>query len=109
MSFSAEPGRRKAYQSDMRWRIVYQKIALNYNYCNIARHLNILTTTAHRVYTIFKETGNVAPKNASPRRKLDSAQELFVIMTILENPSMFLDEVCRSVQSNLDLLLQFAE
>ena len=26
---SAEPGRKKAYSSDLRWRVVYQRIAMN--------------------------------------------------------------------------------
>ena len=59
---SAEPGRKKAYQEDLWWRIVYQKIALNYSFCKIAKHLNVSTATAYRVYKLFSDSGNVDSK-----------------------------------------------
>ena len=102
--FSAEPGRKKAYQEDLRWRIVYQKIALNYNFCKIAKHLNVSTATAYRVYKLFSDSGNVDRKTRGDsvlRTKLDHHDELFVIVTVLENPSIYIEEVCKIIQSNL--------
>ena len=44
---SAEPGRKKAYTADIRWRIVYQRMALELTFEEIATRLNIATSTAH--------------------------------------------------------------
>lgn len=59
MKMSAEPSRKKAYSPDVRWRIVYQRIAMNLQFYKIARNLNIATSTAHRTYDLFEKTGGV--------------------------------------------------
>ena len=41
MALSAEPGRKRAYDRDLRWRIVYQRIAMNLKFVEIATNLNI--------------------------------------------------------------------
>jgi hypothetical protein len=41
-SFTAEPGRKRAYDKDLRWRIVYQRIGMNYTYQRIAQNLPAL-------------------------------------------------------------------
>ena len=48
--FTAEPSRKKAYDVNLRWRIVYQRIAKNLTFERIARNLNISTATAHHIY-----------------------------------------------------------
>ena len=46
---SAEPGRKTAYSNDLRWRIVYQRIAMNLPFVKIAQNLNIAVSTVHRI------------------------------------------------------------
>ena len=41
---SAEPGRKTAYSNDLRWRIVYQRIAMNLPLVKIAQNLNVRET-----------------------------------------------------------------
>ena len=42
---SAEPGRTKAYDDELRWRIVYQRYAMDLNYREIANNVNVDTST----------------------------------------------------------------
>ena len=97
---SAEPGRKTAYSNDLRWRIVYQRIAMNLPFVKIARNLNIAVSTVHRIYRLFEESGTVDPLSPRKRldcRRLDLRSELHVVGVILENPSMYLGELCLEV------------
>ena len=83
---SAEPGRKKAYSPDIRWRIVYQRIAMNLPFYKIARNLNIAASTAHKAYDLFENTGGVDPLQKLERpetRALDVQTELHVILKTL--------------------------
>ena len=99
--FSAELDRKKAYSEDIRWRVVWQKIAFDYPYRDIAKNLSISTGTTYNTYKLFETTGNVDPK-APPIRedmhKLDTDDEFFIISMALENPSLQLGEFCAAVQ-----------
>ena len=55
MALSAEPGRKRAYDRDLRWRIVYQRIAMKLKFVEIATNLNIAISTAHRTYKLFEQ------------------------------------------------------
>ena len=79
---SAEPCRRKAYHSDLRWRIVWQRLALELTFKQIATRLNIAVSTAKSIYSLFEITGDVEPKFSGSRRelrKLDDHMELFIL------------------------------
>ena len=100
MSMSAEPGRKKAYSIDLRWRIVYQRIGMNFTYERIGKNLNISMSTAHRTYKIFLTTGNVDPVLCTRRaqlRKLDERSELCVIGLVFARPSLYLGELCQEL------------
>ena len=56
---SAKPSRKKPYSADLRWRIVYQRIAMNLPYYKIACNLNIAASTANQIYQLFEQTGGV--------------------------------------------------
>ena len=51
---SAEPGRKRAYGADLRWRVVYQRIGMNLGFERIAKNVNIAISTAHRIYSLFQ-------------------------------------------------------
>ena len=59
LTMSAEPGRKKSYDSDLCWRVVYQRIGRGLPYEKIAKNLDIAISTAHRVYFRFLRTSEV--------------------------------------------------
>ena len=67
----------------------------------LLRSLEISPSTAQRIFVQFLENGEVEPKgNKGPRtcrRKLDDQEELFIVGLILEEPSMYLKELCEKV------------
>ncbi len=95
---SAEPSRKKAYGIDLRWRMVYQRIAMNLRLQKFARNLNVALSTVHRVCKQFKQTGSVVPRCRSERdelRKFDEHTELYIVGLVLPRPSMYLREICQ--------------
>ena len=105
MSTTAEPNRKRPYDSDLRWRVVYQRIAMNLSYRKIACNLNISIATAQRTYARFEQTGDVKPSAAdkSCLRKLDEHFELYVVLIVLDSPSLYLGEVCQRIHDDLGL------
>ena len=98
---SAEPSRRAPYGNDLRWRIVYQRVGMNLSLERIARNLNISTSTAFRINARFEQTGSVEPTSHRKRRydvrHLNHHNELFVVGLILDNPTLYLNEICHKV------------
>ena len=108
MAQSAEPYRKKAFSVDLHWRVVYQRIAINLLFNDIAKNLNIAASTAHQTYTLFERTGKVDPVDSSSGRelrKLDRNGELYVIGLILENPSIYLHEVRQELKECFDFAI----
>ena len=102
LKMSAEPGRKRAYSVDIRWRVVYQRIGMELHFHEIANRLNIATSTAHRIYQQFARTGDVEPARRKARpelRALDEHNELLVIGIIMENPTVYLEEICKRILS----------
>ena len=56
---SIESARSKAYSSDLRWRMVYQRCVLGLSYTEVAQQLNVDPTTVSRTVQLFEETGTV--------------------------------------------------
>ena len=97
---SAEPGRKAPYSVDLRWRIVWQRIGMDFEFRKIANNLNVSLDTVHNIYKQFSLTGNVAPKQQPSRigcRSLDHSDELFILGIILDTPSTYLQELCQAV------------
>ena len=99
---SAEPSRRIPYSVDIRWRVVWQRIAMNLTFQQISTRLNIDPSTAYRVYNLFKITGDVQPKLQKgvirpEAQKLNNSLELFIVGLIIEQPGSYLSEVCEAV------------
>ncbi len=99
MTTSAEPGRRKAYGCDLRWRIVYQRLARGLSYEQIAKNLNVCTSTAYRIHKLFEHTGEVKRvyQQQNHRKKLDIHAELYVVGLVLESPALYLGEACHEL------------
>ena len=109
---SAEPGRKKAYSSDIRWRIVYQRVGMGLTFPEIAKNLNLALSTAHRTFSIFERSGTVEPasRNTSriETRILDQRGELYVIGLILNSPTLYLGEIVQLVKNDLGVDLSAA-
>ena len=99
MATSAEPGRRKAYDCDLRWRMIYQRLARGLHYKDIARNLDVSTSTVYRTYKLFETTGAVKPSPCHGRttKKLDVHAEVYVVGLIMESPAMYLTELCQDL------------
>ena len=98
---SAEPGRKTAYSADIGWRVVWGRIGMSQSYLEIANRLQIASSTAHRIFTRFRQTGDVAPRRQPLRlqyRKLDECHELLIIAIILANPCVYLREICNIIK-----------
>jgi len=59
---SCEPCRRTPYSHDLRWQIVWQRIALELDFCTKASNLSVSLATVRRICTLSEQTGNVNPK-----------------------------------------------
>ena len=100
MAFSAEPGRKTAYSEDLRWRIVWQRIAQEKPYRDIAKSLNISVGTVHNTWQIFEATGDVSKKVPEEReRVLDEHHEFLILGLLAVHPDMYLSELCQYINS----------
>ena len=59
---SYEPKRCNAYPADLRWRMVYQREALNLPYEVIGHNLGVDQSTVYRTVKLFMDTGSVDKK-----------------------------------------------
>ena len=58
---SAEPGRKAPYSKDIRWRVVWQKTAMELSFRQVSRNLNISIGTAYNIFRLFERSGSVSP------------------------------------------------
>ena len=106
MTTTAEPGRKRPYDGDLRWRIVYQRIGMNFTYQRIARNLNISTSTAQKIFKRFETTGSIEPTSSKTKvhlHSLDQHTEIYLIGTVLENSSVYLDELCLMIHNTFNI------
>jgi transposase len=99
---SAEPGRKRAYSTDIQLRVVYQRIGMGLRFCEIAANLNITTSTAFQNFKQFEISGDIgipeARKSRQELRSLDEHSELIVIGLLLQTPTLYLHEICHTIQ-----------
>ena len=94
--YCMESARSKAYSSDLRWRMVYQRCLMGLSYAEVGRRLNVHPTTVSRTVQLFEETGTVCSiqgYHENTHKKLSSRDELAIIEAVLDNPSMYLHEM----------------
>ena len=98
---SAEPMCTTPYSNDLHWRIVWQRLAKDLTFQQIAQNLSISTATTSNILNIFQATGEVDPKSPGKRgelRKLDSHHELYMIGLVFECPTLHLQEIALKVE-----------
>ena len=99
MATSAKPGRNAPYFKDLRWRIIWQRFGMELSLRKVAENLNISLGTAFNVCKLFENTGSV--NNCTPTyknsRSLNDEQELWIMGLLVDNPSLYLGEICQKV------------
>jgi len=74
---------------------------MSFSYQQIAKNLNIAQSTAHLSYSRFEQTGNVDPSPNVVRPCQRKLNELFVVGLVLNNPTMYLEEICQEIHCTL--------
>ena len=101
---SCEPRRSSAYSNDLRWRIVWQTLALNLPTDQVARSLGIDESTVRRVVNIFNTTGLV-DKKVYPKdkafRKITKTTEFYIVSLVIDRPGIYLREIKDDLYLNL--------
>ena len=99
MEMSAEPGRKAPYSRDLRWRVVWQRIGMELSFRKISINLCLSLGTVHNHFKRFQQTGEVAPtvSNRESTRALSEHDELVIVGLLLDDPSMYLNEVCQKI------------
>ena len=99
---SIEPGRKTVYSTDIRWRIVWRRLGMEMKFKDIAKELHIAPSTAYRIYKQFKTTGDAElkekPQFRYDVRKLNAHYELLIIGMLMQNPCMYLHEICNRIE-----------
>ena len=92
---SCETWRQTAYDEDLRWRMVWQREALEYSYSVIASHLNVDKATVCPTIHLFHNTGKVSKKSypTDVNTVLSSTAQLFILNLVVSNPGIYLREI----------------
>lgn len=101
---SCEKGRCSAYSEDIRWRIVWQREALDSSIGKIAKNLCVDESTVRRVLAIFYASGNISKMSYPTERafrKLTIPVQLFIMQLVVHNPGVFLHEIQSQLQDTL--------
>ncbi len=65
---SKKPGRKTANSVDLRWTVVWQRLALHLTLRAIASNLSLSAGTAHNIFKRFEDTGEVNPNQLQKER-----------------------------------------
>ena len=103
---SCEKSRTRAYSSDIRWRVVWQHEGLQKSVAEIASNLCIDKSTVHRMLKLFRDTGQVCPKQYPKEkafRKLTKTVQAFVLGLVIDRPGIYLKEVQAELKAVFDI------
>ena len=93
---SYEPRRSWAYPNDLRWRMVYQREALQLSYEEIGRNMGVDPSTVYRTVNLFLSSGRVDKKKYNADnlpRKLTDNIKVFIMHIVLDKPGILLAEI----------------
>ena len=88
--------RTKAYDADLRCRIVYQRKAMGFTLQKVAENLGVSVATAYRTEELFDETGDVCKRMYPPghgNKKQTDVDALFIVELLVERPATYLKEI----------------
>ena len=94
MAQTGEPGRRKSYADDLRWRIVWLKKVRELSNRTVSRLLSVSPSTVSRIVERFNRIGEVAVSiRTHAGRALDSYSEYRLLQLVCEKPTIYLREI----------------
>ena len=102
MATSAEPGRKAPYSNDLRWRIIWQRFGMELPLRKVAENLNVSLGTSFNICKLFENTGSVNTRTPThvhykESKSLNDLQELWIMGLLIDNPSLYLGELCQKV------------
>ena len=100
---SAEPGRTKPYDEDLRWRGIWSILVHGRTYCWTASLLGVCPTTVCNWWVLFLETGDVVGRPHVVEPRLDDYGTIFLFTILERQPSLRLYECCRILQEDLGI------
>lgn len=91
---SCEPSRTRAYDIDLRWRMVHQRLILDLSVKQISQNLCVDPSTVRRTIDLFMVTGDVAklPYPVDHGKKLTELDQIHILDLVLEKPGIYLHE-----------------
>ncbi len=97
---SYEPGRKVAYSVDLRHRMIWQRFAMEEQFRSIAKNLGVSVGTVYNVCKVFEQTGCVdaSKPDRLNTRALSPYNEQIIIGLLLENPCLYLGEICQKIE-----------
>ena len=102
---SCEPGRKAAYSVDLRYRMVWQQVAMELPF-KIAKNLSVSIGTVHNICRRFESTGCVDTyKPDCTNTRVLSQHELLIIGLVMDNPSLYLGEICSRIQCIIGIIV----
>ena len=95
---TCESTRTRAYDSDMRWRMVYQRLVLNLPFKTISQNLCVDISTVRRILRLFQDTNSVRKRqypeqHARQRRKLTESAKFQILELVVEHPGIQFGEL----------------
>ena len=110
MKTSYEPARSSAYSDDLRWRMVYQRMALGYTFDQISKKSRGRQVNCSKNSSSFQKTTGSVHKRPYPKekaaRKLTPPAQMFVLHLVLQKPGIYLHEIQKELE--VTLLVEFS-
>lgn len=95
-TYTCENNRTKAYENDLRWRMVFQVQSLNKSYREVGESLNVDPATVYRINALFDSNGGITKKKYPPNkgtRKLTEIDKLICLELAIDKPGIYLGEI----------------
>lgn len=94
-NMSCEPYRKKRYDPDLRWRMVFQRKVMGLSVRQNSKNLNVDQSTIRQIEKVFDQTGSVDFKSypqshRDGHKKLSQADEYFILQLAVEMPGIYL-------------------
>ena len=99
---SAEPGRTKLYQEDLRWRGIWSVLAHGRTYKESAARLGVCPATVGNWWTLFTQTGDVVGRPHHVESLLDEYGTIYLLTLLERQPSLRLHECCSRLEEAID-------
>ena len=98
---SCESKRSSAYSDDLRWRIVWQREALQFTISQIAVNLCVSESTVRRRFETSGEVAKSEYPSEACSRKITEPVQFYIMNLVLEKPGIYLSEITSELETVL--------